>query len=306
MLYLGGAAEPFKNRRACLDWFQSFSELGLIGTVDSTVISTVKKDAPNVSHLQRALRRIDREWTKYDGFVVTLPYDEYLYYANILSYMIGESVEKPVIWATSLHFRDFEDRPDMLDVQLMTNILNATVIASSGVAASAVVGGNEIVSAMHARLDIIDDKDILRSVDGSLVGRLEFGVRLSDNVRMGDGARPIFDLEIDQKVERLHMDENPTDALARLRSFDGSGVIVDGGERLDLSILKQVDEETPALFVSGETVVLRESAQMHTIEHLTPESAAAKFLWLFGREGGSMHGRMMRNMIGESLLSAGV
>lgn len=300
-MYLGGAAAPFPNRNACSKWFNGFSELNLVATVDSAVINVVKDNRPGRSHLQRALRRIDRDWTRYDGFVVVLPYKNYLYHANILSYMTGEAVEKPIIWATSLKFRDFEDRADMVDVQLMTNILNATVIASTGIAGSAVVGGREIVPASHARLDTIEDKDILQSLDGVHLGYIDFGIQLSDQVRMGDGTRPVFSLELDDLVERfdLSIPDTRADELARLRAFDGHGAIVDGGESLDMGVMREVQEEIPALFVSQDTVVLKESSQIRPIEHLTPASAAAKFLWLFGREGSSLHVRMLKNMIGE-------
>lgn len=301
-LYLGGARQPFSNRGASTKWFTDFIELQMVANVDFAVITLGKKET-EIPHFQRALRRVQREWNKYDGFVLSLPYSDYIYHSNIVSYMLGASVEKPIVFTTSLEFSDFKERADMQEIHLMTNMLNAAVVASTGLAGSTVVGGKNIVPAAHAQHTIIDGKDIIDSLDGVAYGYIDFGVQLADDVSMGDGSKPTLSLDVGEGVERFRLAGDAavvSDELARLQAFSGRAAIIEGGADLSLSLTQKLPENVPALMIADQTLLLYEKEKLSPVEQLTPASAAAKFLCLFGK-GQSLRQMMKKECIGELL-----
>lgn len=191
----------------------------------------------------------------------------------------------------------------MPEIHLMANMVNAAFVASTGVAASTVVGGRHIVPAAHARHSIVEGKDIIDALDGVSYGYIDFGVQLAKDVPMGDGSKPTLSLDVGEGVERFRLVGNAAavaDELARFKAFSGRAAIIEGGAELSVSLTQQLGQNVPALMIADKTLLLYEQEKLSPVEQLTPASAAAKFLCLFGK-GQSLREMMKKECIGEFL-----
>ncbi|HLD21330.1 MAG TPA: asparaginase domain-containing protein, partial [Patescibacteria group bacterium] len=99
LYYLGGSQQTFKQPRAFYEWCAGFPELQMIADVTPQFIANNPQQHGWLPVI-RAVKRMQREWNRYHGFIITLPPERFLYLANLFSFMLG-IVGKPVVFTTS-------------------------------------------------------------------------------------------------------------------------------------------------------------------------------------------------------------
>lgn len=286
LLYLGGRDLPFTSQRELERWCVGFLELFLVAAVQPILVS--KKPNPGgIIHLLRAVRFIAREWNRYTGFVITLHRSRFLYAANLMSFMLG-IVGKPVIFTTATS-NDVEKLHDsqFVDTLLQSNIMNALQAATMNVRGTLVLAGAQMIPATHTIILRAKEKtdERFRSADNQVYGHVDFGIQVTKHALTRNDDRPTPQLHIEERIRYINVNATPEEELFHLIhdvSRDCTGVIIDGGESLRLSITQELPKKIPVLLVSTEGVHIYEDEKLISIPQLTRYAAAAKFTWVLG------------------------
>lgn len=305
VLYVGGAKESFPNRAAAKQWFEGFSEIQMIADTEMIAIQLHATERLRLFYLQRVVRRIMKEWKNFDAFIITLPYELYLYYANVLSFMMGTSVEKPIICTTALRFTRIE-KILTEDVYLKSNCLNASIIANTGIAGVFVIGGRSVLPAAHAVHTLENDLDIVESADGVQLGLIDFGITLDMSTHIGSGEKPTPNLDIAQNIEWIDLENKETqqENIARMRALQHlDGMIVNIGSTMDIAITREFPKKIPIILMTKEYAFLYEKSRITPVYEMTPVTAAGKLTWILGQQKrrGPLKRLLEKEYIGEFL-----
>lgn len=303
VLYVGGAKESFANRDELQEWFKDFSEIQMIADTEIVPIQLQATERLRLFYLQRVVRRIMKEWKNFDSFIITFPYELYLYYANVLSFMMGNSVEKPIICTTALRFTNIQNN-SIKDAYL--NCVNAAIIANTGIAGVFVIGGREVLPAAHAVHTIQNDLDIVESADGVQLGLIDFGITLDMSTHIGSGKKPNPNIDIAQNIEWIDLENKETqqENIARMRALQHlDAMIVNIGSTMDIVITREFPKKVPIILMTKEYAFLYEKSRVTPIHEMTPVTAAGKLTWILGQQKrrGPLKRFLEKEYIGEFL-----
>ncbi len=286
VLYAGGRSKPFKDQADYALWAAEFFQMQMVASATPVLISGKPMNG-DVRVMKRVARRLKREWNKYDGFVVTIEPELFLYAANVLHITLGE-VGKPVVCLTTAVDAVEGRRLVYSDMGLKANIMNGIQGATASFRGVAVVGGSGVYFPDQVLMEFQRTHLAFESSRGEQIGRVDFGVLLNDIARPRSVQRPDLDLSTSESVVyaalRWSDKEFSWPPKKEWRKDGPSGLILDGGEHLKLSVTKDLPE-VPTLLLSDNMAYLYRDGQLTELPGSAPAAAAAHFAWLLGQEG---------------------
>ncbi|MBI2410754.1 MAG: asparaginase [Candidatus Kerfeldbacteria bacterium] len=306
LLYAGGRQHPLKNQNALNRWNKEFIELEMVATAEPMFIAGhTAPDQPQI--LQRIARRIQREWNRYDGFIVTMDYAHVLYNANLLAFMLGR-LSKPIVISTISHddLATIAAGAKYPDIGLKASIVNATQMVTAQAAGSFIAFGSSIIPVTHALVS--EDKDHpgiypASSAHGSVGGGyIDFGIQLLENQHALERVKPEIYVAYGERV--LYQVLTAGDIKDLQVEKKTRGLILDSRHiSLPVSAARLLPKKVPTLVLTSAAVLLYTNGRVTKITGLTPDCAAAKFTWLSGQRSvlAKLKNAMDQDFIGEHL-----
>ncbi len=274
VLYVGGHPR-INNQRSCRRWFAEFSELGMLIVPDAHFIASSLVPV-TVPELATTARWIKRRWKQYAGFIIVFDHIDFLYHANILSFMLGQ-VGKPIVSTSTLTTLT----PTAADIQLKSQLLNAAITVISPLSGSMIVKDAFIVPVHHARLQEVENGLTVRSADSIYYGTIDFGVHLTRRARGLSNVRPVS-----APVAATHVtwqQLSAEDPLVNQSTVGSTAVIIEHPGASLATLLKQdLPRGIPSLLIGADGAAVYGRRRWLRIPALTPEAAAAKFVWALG------------------------
>lgn len=261
------------------------------------ITSNLSEDSDPISSLNRAVRKILSTWNAHHGFLIILPEKHFLYYCNLIHWMLGP-VGKPIICTTDILGGRTEFPSPSLndlppgkynDIALKASTVNAAQAAASPVSGTLVVVGPKLIPAPIAQLTR-DEQNVPRieAVKGASVGHIDFGVQLNKRAPKYTEIKPKLRLLDSDRVCVVDLSVIPKeewkDAIPKLSSTV-KGIIVIGQESipLPLSFTAYLPKTIPTLLLSDEGIILFTEQKSIPIQDRTPYSAAAQFTWVISQ-----------------------
>ncbi len=274
LLYAGGRHTDFANQDSLNRWARQFFEMQMVANPDPILIS--KKVVPgDVKRLKRVVRRIDRDWNAYDGFVVTVDASTSLFEAKLLESLF-QSVGKPVVVTSAQPLLD--GKVERSDLELKGNILNALVVATKNFSGVGVMYGSLLLEANDVFFKEKKDHVVVHSQTKSPMARVDFGVHLREDLLYRTNNKPITDFSLSDTVVfvDIRKDLNRLEEL----SFDDtvSGIVVCGGHTLQLSITQLFPAQLPVCILTSKTAYLYLDGSLQEVKNCTPQEVAVYFL----------------------------
>jgi hypothetical protein len=297
-----GADSYFVDDAAFARWCMHDLELPMIAAVKPIVL---RAKAPGQLELSRALRRLKQEWRHIHGGVFVLPPTDFLTTSSSIAFAVGDA-GKPIICATQLLAVPYSTNAFFSHVALRAHIMNAVQAATVDMSGTVLIGGSEIIPVTHAGLR---SDGRLYAVDRHHYGHIDFGIRPSEHA--GLFREQPLQLQLSE-APIAHVDASSADFQQTLKQrVAGSvGVVLLSANAADRRIADQVLSKSLSVLVVGQDgTFLREKGKWVTVKRLTPQTAAAKFVWVLGQRKTnpaykrvSIADAMKRDVIGEILV----
>lgn len=269
LLYCGGLSNTVQSQGSLQRELAIYDELVMLADVRSFYIPGEHRRMEE-TQLQRAALQLEDLWDQFDGFVILMAYDQFVYEADLLSYMIGE-VGKPVV-CTTIDPASFDENNE-IDSVARSQFISSIQAATGELGGCMIILGSAMMPASHV---VIEEgrKTRLVSADDIIYGVINFGVQLTEHAPAFTGFPPELQLEYEQRVQFVHaLDEGQQITTPSILSHIESLSV----EQLEKIIL------APALVIQEDSIALIEDSQIYEVTGLTECSAAAKFTWILGQ-----------------------
>lgn len=311
VLYTGGQFLPMQQHLMHDRWLHDFLVWGLVTFADTAFV-TRDPFPRGTQHLLQTAKRIQDDWRKYHGFVVILERTAFLFYAALLSFMLGD-VSKPIVFTCPPGDSMDAERERYSNINVRASVVNAALAACGKQAGTLMIVGSELISSTHAtffqNFDDVSEhlvEDII-AADNAHAGRIDFG--LQEGKKACSGRKNFLDLYLAHAADIpvLHY-EDYLDLRALLAVLP-QDAMVKSRTATDLS-REQLLAKTTLLLLEPDALSLFSNGAWTPITWMTPETAMAKFVWLHGQRsdqrfvkeyGADIVHLMRRDFIGETL-----
>jgi len=179
------------------DWLDHVPELHVVADIEPVFVTgkpATEIGGPEWLAMAEAVRdHIDRV----DGFVILHGLETIHYSANALALML-QHLPVPVVFSASPIPRK-ETSVAQAEFGARANIINAAQVATSGGSGVVVVFGNRIIQGSRAQIELIAGGLQVTSIDGGLMGQLDFGTKLYP-VAPRRQSKPVYRIALDPNV----------------------------------------------------------------------------------------------------------
>ncbi len=253
---------PVQSARDVPAWMRELQELLIVADLDPLFLSAGSPDGLQSDLWERIGKIVEREYTSYDGFVLTHDIESIHYSAPALA-LAFEGIGKPFVLTASPY--DLMRRSVPKSIQSIfqeyrgfgnkDNLLNALHVAVGDLAETCLVFGNQIHRAIEVEPSREPSLNYFSSLTGELIGKVDFGLKLFAPVRRRSGkpfpVRAKYDARL--TVLDIHHGASTTQLLGLIRSKPNA-VFVELDELMTLP--KEIGKALTELQKSGVPVFL--------------------------------------------------
>lgn len=314
IFYAGGQFFPLREHTKSDAWLKELLSVGLVAISDAVLI-TRDPFPKGILHLARTAQRVFEKWNKYHGFIIILERTNFLYFAAILSFMLGR-LNKPVVFSCPPGDSLAVETLKYSDIILRASLVNAALTASGKMSGTVITVGEELIPVTHAiffqKFDDISEQLVegMTSADMLSAGWIDFGLKrnptsIAEKKNLLPSA-PQLHLEIADDVPLLHFEDYPT--LQDLQAALPDIVIIKS--KVQTAFRRESIPENKTVLLLEPEVLLSHNGEWSSIHWMTEETARAKFVWLVAqrrkKEFAEQYGTniaylMRRDFIGETL-----
>lgn len=218
--------EPWERVKKPADmerWLRHMPELMIVADIEPVFITGKRATDVGVQEWLAIAHEVKRRCAAVDGILILHGIETLHYTANALALMLG-SLPIPVVLSGS-PLRSDSSVPSA-HFGARANIINAAQVATADIAEVCVVFGNRIMRASRIQLGLRDGSLQLTTIDGSLLGRVDFGTTFSaDRVRRSV-RKPSWRIHCEPNI--FTMTAAPGSVLPLARAIDAGirGIVV--------------------------------------------------------------------------------
>jgi len=231
VLFCGGTAvsrgvEPWERVRSVSDmerWLQHMPELLLVADIEPVFITGKRATDIGVAEWLSIAGEVKKRYASVDGVLILHGIETLHYTANALALMLG-SLPIPVVLSGSPLRAD--SRVPSASFGARANIINAAQVATADLAEVCVVFGNRIMRASRVQLGLQGATLQLTTIDGSFLGRIDFGTTFSADRVKRSLRKPSWRIHCEPNV--FVMTAAPGSVLPLTRAIDSGirGIVV--------------------------------------------------------------------------------
>lgn len=276
-----------KNVHSYERWWKDFIELQMIVEADAIPIAFQK--ASSISIVSSMLHHLQRDWSRYHGFVVTLPHDDFLFQADLLAFLMGD-IGKPVLFAPAPFDEAAQSPFHYSDVQAKALIANAVQAAAGEFSGGLMALGPEITPITHLvqQKNAAEQLSILHSADETVYARVDFGVHPNKYApEFRPKLKPRKEFDVEERVEQVTISANESKNTFTFRPQTTCALLIQQDENTQYTEpFKQITfspASTPVLYINNTHPILQLQDKQYPLPQLTPAAAQAKSLWILGQ-----------------------
>lgn len=293
LIYCGGVnLWPKPTPKFLQQLVRDFFQLQMVADVDTFFLWPGQGADINFTVWKKLVKTIASQVKKYDGFIVTHSLDHVLFTAAMISFLL-QNLGKPIIFTGQIGRKIYQAMP-LKSMLFETNLLNATVLATSNFCETVLFYGPRIIRATRGQWDYSSELDPFSSWQMNKLGNTQFSLSLSKEVRRKTTGKKIF-FDFCHNIKILHPYPNFT-LPYDLEKYEG--VAVKG------FLEKPLPENFPKLKIPVLVHSLTELPYKNniiTVSNCTWETAVTKFMWALAqtRDIKKLRKIMQTNYVGE-------
>lgn len=282
----------------------------------------------SVEKWESMAQKINDNYDKYDGFIVTHGQDGMAYTASAISFML-QNINKPIIFTGALlplkdNDKLFTSFSKYSSVKISKNlarrnVINAVYAACSDIAEVAILCGNQLVRANRTILKGYYENDIYESLPIPPLGIAEFGLDIAPHCERKKDCKRKYYPRLEKKVSYLKLHPNiETVLIDTLIEKEYKGIVLEvmGIGSFPPDIIPSIKEAVSR----GITVVAVANPQAKWVDlnifytgwigrdvgviatkDMTAEAAYTKLMWILAQTDNPQKIRtmMLKNYVGE-------
>lgn len=269
-------------------WLDNFPELHVVADVEPVFVTGKAANQIGAAEWLQLAQAVKQQLTRVDGFVILHGIETLHFTANALSLML-RSLPMPVVLSGS-PLRIGVPRSGQVEFGARANIVNALEVATSDLNDVCVVFGNRIMRACKVQPELVDGQLHLTTVDGSVLGRVDFGTKLFFGRPFAAKRKPTFNIHLDPNVVVTTLLPGSSNIGIR-QGLDAAaihGVVIRASQDF-LAVSPEVQRELEAAAEQGIPVVVTSSHKLRSLPKrlislvgLSPSMAVVKVMWALG------------------------
>jgi len=154
-----------------------------IAEIEIAYIDNIDSANMNPEHWEKMTDVIERNYGKYDGFVITHGTNSMAYTASALSYILG-NLGKPVVLTGS------QIPGGRIETDARRNFVNAVRVATMNLAGVFLVFDEEIILGARASKVSESKLNAFETINWDMAGEIRINIRLNDEVKKRHGHKP--------------------------------------------------------------------------------------------------------------------
>ncbi len=293
VLFCGGTAvsrcvEPWERVRSASDmerWLQHMPELLLVADIEPVFITG--KRATDIGALEwlAIAGEVKKRYAGVDGVLILHGIETLHYTANALALMLG-SLPIPVVLSGSPLRAD--SRASSTSFGARANIINAAQVATADIAEVCVVFGNRIMRASRIQLGLQNDSLQLTTIDGSLLGRVDFGTTFSADRVKRSSRKPLWRITCEPNVFVMTAGPGSVLPLTRAIEADIHGIVVRSAQDFLalppplVSQLERASRRNIPVIVASPQRIRGLPARLIPLVGVSASMAVVKSMWAIG------------------------
>ncbi len=305
--------EPWERVKTPSDmerWLRHMPELQIVADIEPVFITGKYATDIGADEWLMIAGEVKKRYATIDGVLILHGIETIYYTANALALMLG-SLPIPVVLSGS-PLRADSRMPSAL-FGARANIINAAQVATADIAEVCVVFGNRVMRASKIQLSLNDAALQLTTIDGSLLGRVDFGMTFSaDRVRRA-ARKPSWRIHLEPNV--FVMAASPGSVLPLTRAIDGGirGIVVRSAQdflALSPELVRELDRASrkhiPVIVASPQRIKGLPT-RLIPLVGVSVSMAVVKSMWAIGSgtTAQSIRTLIAREVAGEFALSRG-
>jgi len=264
------------------DWLSQMPEIKIIAEIEPVFVFGKNSVEITPETWIKLASEINQRLDKFSGFVVIHGADNLLYTSSAISFLL-QNLIKPIVFTGSQLVQQSSQDPKKFGIR--ANLINAIQVATFNLTEVCLMLGNRLLRANQSERIIEESLNIFNAPANSVLGRIDFSIRVFDKVVAQNKGKVRFFNQLDSNIEIINI--MPTLDLKSLtkRIADKAGVIVNSGDyhRLpeDLIFLfEKITRDIPVVIWSKsiKTEVLGPK-NILIINNMTWEATVVKLMW---------------------------
>lgn len=279
-----------KNLTQAKFWLANFPELIAMAEIKPFFVEAT----PNIGSpdfWQTLVEKIQKEWIKYDGFVVFHPADSIIYTSSAVSFGVAEP-NKPIVFTGVFGVGGGKTRKpsrqnNLEELSSRANLINAIQVATMDIAEVALISGNRLIRAVRAERSADQTLNAFESDDEGLLGKIDFSIHILPQAKKRIKKNPHFSPHFEKNIAVIDIFPgfSAKNIPALVKGKRGALILV-----RDASLIS----ETADLFKKNNLPI----AVFHIKNNISPrlyddiiasgiftiEAALTKFMWALGRK----------------------
>lgn len=240
-----------------------------------------------------------------DGFVILHGIETLHYTANALSLMLRYLPFPVVVSGSPLRLPG--EGVKQVEFEARANIINALQVATADVSGVSVVFGNRIMEASRVQPQIVDGVFQLATIDGSILGRVDFGTKLFEERPKRSSRKPRWGIHLDPNVFVTTITPGSIASSIRQSLRSTTHAILVRAHEL-VSLPKDVERELVRAHEQGAAIIISSRHPIPGMKHdflslfgVSPSMAVVKVMWALGatREPAKLRKLLEQNIAGE-------
>ncbi len=286
-------------------WLDHFTELNVVADVKAVFITGRGSTEIGPTDWLAMAEAVRKHTGSVDGFVVLHGIETLHYTANALSLMLRNLPFPVVVSGSPLRIPGLGVR--QVEFAARANIINAVQVAAADMAEVCVVFGNRIMKASRVQPTLADGSLQLTTVDGSMLGRVDFGTKMFENRVTRRHRKPRWSIFLDDKVFVTTITPAGSGDSFRL-AFRGDFHAILARVHELVTIPDYVDREFLRAHGQGIPVIVSSRhplpglrKEFIVLTGVSPSMAVVKVMWALGqtREPAKMRKLLDQNVAGE-------
>ncbi|MDD5342095.1 MAG: asparaginase domain-containing protein [Patescibacteria group bacterium] len=190
-------------------WLDDVPELAVISSIEPIFVFGGAAESVSPEIWTTLAKEIKKNYSAYDGFVITHDFDSIVYTGAALSFML-QNLGKPIVLTGS------QDSPGLpvkgsqkvfdsfLRLGIRANLINAVQVATMDLAEVSIMYGNHLLRATQTRKTPSETQSLAEAT-GEGLGKADFGIKLSEEHQRRRRTAVIVHPELEPNVFSLHL-----------------------------------------------------------------------------------------------------
>ncbi|NQU99704.1 MAG: asparaginase [Parcubacteria group bacterium] len=194
-----------------------------IADIDILYIDNIDSTNMNTDHWDQIAQAVDKNYDKYDGFVITHGTNTMAYTASALSYALGD-LGKPVVLTGS------QIPGDKIETDARRNFVNAIRVATMDLAGVVLVFDEEIIIGSRASKVSESKLDGFETINWDLLGQIRIDIRLHPGRVVKRHSKPLkLQIGFEKNIAVIHLVPGmDTSLLEKILRSNAKGIILRG------------------------------------------------------------------------------